>query len=162
MPNILTEPVKIGNFKVPAGLLLLAGASLLAVLALTQKQKGGSDEQPANALLGLYDAALTDEPPAAETRKSISAPPSFAINPQPVNTVQQPINQSAPVQLSTPSRLIDINTAVLKYPAAKSLVDTFARSFDSGDARRTIMTYGWYDPQKETLVDEATKQRFYG
>lgn len=95
MQNILTEPVKIGNFKVPAGLLLLAGASLLAVVALTQKQKGASGSgQNANAFLGLYDGALTDVQAVPEPPKSVSVAPTFAINPLPTNTVQQPISQS--------------------------------------------------------------------
>lgn len=167
MSNVLTQPVKIGSFKVPAGLLLLSGAALLAVVALTQKQSSKSaDGSTANAFLGLYDAALND---VNAPQSSVSAPPSYGINPQPIAQVGTPIvnvskdnatTQPTVNQPATGEGLININTAVLKYPAAQQLVNNFVPMFGSEAGVKNA--YAWYDVNKNTLIDNETKSRFYG
>ena len=158
MANVLTESVKIGNFRVPMGLLLLVGAALLAVVALSQKSKGGSNEN-ANALIGQYD------PAQEESAASVSAPPSYALPPaasQGVQTSIVGVPKLPTVAVNQPT-LIDINTAVANYPAAKTLVEEFANAFrSSGGVEGVKATYAWYDRTKNVLIDDATKTRFYG
>jgi hypothetical protein len=160
MENVLTQSVKIGKFQVPMGLLLLSGASLLAIVALTQKKKSAGSEN-ANALIGQYDPSID------ENAGSVSMPPAFALNPTNAQGVQTSIVEVPKYTVSNAGAndptLIDINTAIAKYPQALSLVNQFADSFPSfGGVPGVKNTYAWYDVNKNSLIDNETKARFYG
>lgn len=155
--NILSQKIKVGNFQIPLFLLLLLGAALMAVIALSQKNRRGSgsgDGSEANALVGLYDAAINDianQSPRNE-QQSFNVPPSAPLNPSPTPIKQSPTLNANTSSTTPTSGLQNLNPISSGLNALNEYLTKL-----TGSGVNLASTAAFPAPQMESAIDKSVK-----